>query len=117
MGLALVKPDGSNEMIDYPKGPRYRPKRGHILVRKLDRPFINGLHLPDNMSKSLVEGCVVTVGLPRVFDNGATVPIDVKVGDVVLYSEPAGLVIDLSDRTMHMLHEENVLAVKIESDE
>ena len=116
MGLALVKPNDS-EVLDYPKQPKYRPKRGHLIVRKLDRSVLqSGLELPGNMTKSLVEGRVVLVGLPRI-ENGTELPVDVKIGDVVLYSEPAGLVLDLSDRLLQLLHEENVLAIKAETAE
>lgn len=113
MGLALVQPDGN--ALDYPKSPRYRPKRGHIIARKLDRPVYAGnIQLPGDMKESLLECRVVLVGSPRIDEHGHEIPMDVNVGDVVVISERAGLVLDLSDRLMLLVHEENVLGVKLD---
>lgn len=113
MDLTLVGPNGV-DVVEYPKEPRYRPKRGSVIVRKIERERSpGGIHLPSQLEESLVEGTVVLVGEPRIHD-GVTLPMDVKVGDVILYSEPAGLVIDPFDRSLVMLHEENALAVRME---
>jgi chaperonin GroES len=111
--LALV--NGNGIEMDYPKAPRYLPKRGHILVRRREREAsASGLVLPGNMAKSLQEGEVVLVGAARYFDNGTMVPVDVAVGDIVLYSEPAALQIDPHDPDMVLLFEDNVLAKRIQ---
>jgi chaperonin GroES len=108
--------------MTYPKAPKYRPARGHVLVRRRERSVSDGgLHIvqaqadgKSNMAKSLREGEVVLVGEARYFDNGTMIPIDAKVGDVILYSEPAGLSLDVNDPEMLLVFEGNILATRME---
>lgn len=115
MGEALRLVNGrTGEVLDYPKEPRYAPKRGAILIRKRERDASpSGLVLPTNMERSLREGEVVMVGAERFFENGVKVPMDVKVGDVVLYQEQAALTLDPHDPSLAMIVEENMLAVRV----
>lgn len=119
-GRLKIVSDNGHE-ITYPKVPKYTPSRGHVLVRKRERGTSDGgIHIVDaapdartNMAKSLREGEVVLIGAPRYFDNGTFIPMDLNVGDIVLYSEPAGLQVDLNDPDMVLLFEQNCLCKRI----
>jgi chaperonin GroES len=71
-----------------------------------------GIVLPDTAKKKSQEGEVVAVGTGRLLDNGQRAPLQVKVGDTVLYSKYGGTEVTLSGVDYVILDEDSVLAVK-----
>ena len=65
-----------------------RPLEDRIVVKanEAETTTASGLVIPDTAKEKPQEGTVVAVG-PGRFDDGVRVPMDVKVGDVVLYSK------------------------------
>lgn len=93
---------------------RYRPRDSHVLLRKLERGrTTSGLYLPREIEKSLLEGVVVLVGPGRLKDEGGRIPVDLKIGDIVIFSEPAGLCLDPESPDIRLVMEDNVIAVKL----
>jgi len=70
-----------------------------------------GIVLPDTAKEKPQKGEVVAVGPGRLLDNGQRVPIDLKVGDQVLYSKYAGNEIKLDGEEYLILRESDVLDV------
>jgi len=68
-----------------------KPLEDRIVVKanEAETTTASGLVIPDTAKEKPQEGTVVAVG-PGRFDDGARVPMDVKVGDVVLYSKYGG---------------------------
>ena len=73
----------------------------------------SGLVIPDTAKEKPQEGEVLAVG-PGRFEDGNRVPLDVKVGDKVLYSKYGGTEIKVEGEDLLVLRESDVLA-KIES--
>jgi chaperonin GroES len=71
----------------------------------------SGIVLPDTAKEKPQEGEVVAVGSGRILDNGQRVPMDVKVGEKVLYSKYAGNEIKINDEEYLILREMDVLGV------
>jgi len=93
---------------------RYRPRDSHVLLKKLDRGrTTSGLYLPSAIEKSLHEGVVVLVGPGRLKDEGGRIPVDLKIGDIVIFSEPAGLCLDPESPDIRLVMEDNIIAVKL----
>ena len=69
-----------------------KPLEDRIVVQPLEAEQItaSGLVIPDTAKEKPQEGNVLAVGPGRFDDKGARVPVDVKVGDVVLYSKYGG---------------------------
>ena len=65
-----------------------KPLEDRIVVKTNDaeQKTASGLVIPDTAQEKPQEGTVVAVG-PGRFDDGVRVPMDIKVGDVVLYSK------------------------------
>ena len=57
-------------------------------------------------------GTVIAVGTGRVFDNGQRVPLEVKVGDKVIYAKYGGTEVKLDNEEYVILQERDILAVK-----
>jgi chaperonin GroES len=72
----------------------------------------SGIYLPDTAKEKPQEGEVVAVGPGRVTDDGKRIPMDLKVGDQVIYSKYGGSEIKIDDVEMMILRESDVLAKK-----
>lgn len=70
-----------------------------------------GLVLPDTVKEKPVEGVVVAAGLGKVLDNGTRQPMEVKVGDKVIYSKYSGTEVKLDGESYLVIGERDVLAV------
>ena len=71
-----------------------------------------GIYLPDTAKEKPQEGEVVAVGPGRMTDEGKRIAMDVKVGDLVIYSKYGGSEIKIDDVEMIILRESDVLAKK-----
>ena len=70
-----------------------------------------GIVLPDTAKEKPQEGKVVAVGKGRISDEGKTVPLEVKVGDKVLYGKYSGTEVNLDDKEFLIVKEEDILAI------
>ena len=89
-----------------------KPLEDRIVVMALEaeQTTASGLVIPDTAKEKPQEGTVVAVG-PGRFDNGVRIPIDVKVGDVVLYSKYGGTEVKYSNEEFLVLSARDVLAI------
>ena len=70
-----------------------------------------GLVLPDTVKEKPVEGEVVAVGQGKVLDNGTRQPMEVKVGDVVLYGKYAGTEVSVDDKKYLIMKQSDIFAI------
>jgi chaperonin GroES len=71
-----------------------------------------GIYLPDTAKEKPQEGEIVAVGPGKMTDEGKRIPMEVKVGDKVIYSKYGGSEIKIDDIEMIILRESDILAVK-----
>ena len=90
-----------------------KPLEDRIVVEPLEAEQVtaSGLVIPDTAKEKPQEGKVIAVGPGRVDDKGTRVPVDVKVGDVVLYSKYGGTEVKYSGQEYLVLSARDVLAV------
>ena len=69
-----------------------KPLEDRIVIRQVEaeQTTASGLVIPDTAKEKPQEGEVIAVGPGRVDDKGNRIPVDVKVGDVVIYSRYGG---------------------------
>ena len=72
-----------------------------------------GIYLPDTAKEKPQEGEVVAVGPGKMTDDGKRIPMDLKVGDKVIYSKYGGSEIKIDDVEMIILRESDILAKKV----
>jgi chaperonin GroES len=70
-----------------------------------------GIVLPDTAKEKPQEGTVVAIGPGRVLEDGTRVPLDVKVGDSVLYAKYAGTEYKIDNEEHLILKESDILAI------
>ncbi|MEC4817852.1 MAG: co-chaperone GroES [Scytonema sp. PMC 1069.18] len=86
-------------------------ERVFVKVSASEEKTAGGLYLPDTAKEKPQVGEVVAVGEGKLKDDGSRQPLDVKVGDKVLYSKYAGTDIKLGTDDYVLLSEKDILAV------
>jgi chaperonin GroES len=84
--------------------------RVFVKVSASEEKTAGGIYLPDNAKEKPQVGEVVAVGEGKYNDDGSRSPVDVKVGDKVLYSKYAGTDIKLGGDEYILLSEKDILA-------
>ena len=90
-----------------------KPLEDRIVVKALEAETTtaSGLVIPDTAKEKPQEGEVLAVGPGRVDDNGNRVPLDVSVGDKVIYSKYGGTEVKYAGEEYLILSARDVLAV------
>ena len=90
-----------------------KPLEDRIVIRQVEaeQTTASGLVIPDTAKEKPQEGDVIAVGPGRVDDNGNRIPVDVKVGDVVIYSRYGGTEVKYDGQEFQILSSRDVLAV------
>jgi chaperonin GroES len=90
-----------------------KPLEDKIVVQasEAEATTASGLVIPDTAKEKPQEGKVVAVGLGRIDDKGNRVPVDVAVGDVVIYSKYGGTEVKYNGEEYLILSARDVLAV------
>ena len=90
-----------------------KPLEDRIVIRQVEaeQTTASGLVIPDTAKEKPQEGEVIAVGPGRVDDNGNRIPVDVKLGDVVIYSRYGGTEVKYDGQEFQILSSRDVLAV------
>jgi chaperonin GroES len=93
---------------------KLKPLADRVVVRPIERETVSrgGIVLPDTAKEKPQEGKVVAVGEGRLSDDGKRLPMDVKVGDIVIYAKYGGTEIKINDEELVILRESDILAKK-----
>ncbi|WP_461481461.1 co-chaperone GroES [Porticoccus sp.] len=93
---------------------KIRPLHDRVVVRRKEEEekTAGGILLPGSAKEKPNQGEVVAVGIGRVLDNGEVRPVDVKVGDVVVFGKYAGSdTIEVDGQELVILSEGDIKAV------
>jgi chaperonin GroES len=90
-----------------------KPLEDRIVVQasEAETTTASGIVIPDTAKEKPQEGTVIAVGPGRFDDNGNRVPLDVKVGDTVIYSKYGGTEVKYSGEEYLVLSARDVLAI------
>ena len=91
--------------------PNVTPLHDRVLVRRLEEKETakGGIIIPDTAKEKPHEGAVMAVGTGKI-EKGKRVPLDVKVGDRILFGKYTGNDITIDDQEYLILREEEILA-------
>ena len=92
---------------------KVRPLHDRLLVRRLEpkETARGGIIIPDTAKEKPMEGKVLAVGNGRVLDSGKRLPVDVKVGDRILFGKYSGTEIKIDGEEVLIVREDEVLAI------
>ncbi|MDA8390135.1 MAG: co-chaperone GroES [Gammaproteobacteria bacterium] len=90
-----------------------RPLHDRVLVRRLEeeRKSAGGIVIPDTAKEKPIQGEIVAVGKGKILENGTVRPLDVKVGDKVLFGKYAGTEVKVGNEELLVMREEDVVAI------
>lgn len=89
-----------------------KPLGDRVLVKPLDKKdqiHPSGIIIPDSAKEKPQEGEIISVGKGKINDNGLLTPMDVKVGDKILYGKYSGTEIKLNGNEYLILHQDDIL--------
>jgi chaperonin GroES len=92
---------------------KVRPLHDRLVVRRVEEKETakGGIIIPDTAKEKPQEGEVLAVGNGKILENGTKVPLDVKVGDKILFGKYSGTDIKIDGDDVLILREDEVLAV------
>ncbi len=93
---------------------KIRPLHDRVVVRRQEEEetTAGGIVLPGSAKEKPNQGEVIAVGVGRILDNGDVRPVDVKVGDVVVFGKYAGSdTIEVEGEELVILSESDIKAV------
>ena len=92
---------------------KIRPLHNRIMVHRLEEgeQQLGEIIIPDTAKEKPQQGTVIAAGNGKVNDDGKRVPLDVKVGDRILFGKYAGQEITLDGQEYFIMTEDDVLAV------
>jgi chaperonin GroES len=94
---------------------KLEPLGDRLVVKPIAKEEVtkSGIVLPDTAKEKPQEGEVLAVGPGRMTDDGQRIPLDVKVGDIVIYAKYGGSEIKIDNEELIILREADVLAKKV----
>jgi len=92
---------------------KIRPLYDRIVVKRIEEQEqkVGGLYIPDSAKEKPQEGEVVAVGKGKRLEDGKVVPLDVQVGDRILFGKYSGSDIKLDDNEYLIMREDEVLGI------
>jgi chaperonin GroES len=93
---------------------KLQPLADRVLVKPVEKEekTKSGIYLPDTAKEKPQEGEVIAVGPGKLTDDGKRIPMDLKVGDRIIYAKYGGTEIKVDDEDLIILRESDILAKK-----
>lgn len=90
-----------------------RPLHDRVIVKRLDQTTVTagGLIIPDKAAEKPDQGEVIAVGNGRIMENGSIRPLDVQVGERVLFGKYSGQTVKVDGQELLVMKEEDIMAI------
>ena len=92
---------------------KFRPLHDRVLVRPLEGEdkTAGGIIIPDTAKEKPQQGEVIAVGKGKILENGEVRPLDVKVGDNILFGKYSGTEVKVDGEELLVMKEDDLFAV------
>ena len=90
-----------------------RPLHDRVLVRRVEEETVSagGIVLPGSATEKPNRGEVLAAGNGKILESGEVRPMDVKVGDTVLFGQYSGTAVKVEGEELLMMREEDIMGV------
>ena len=90
-----------------------RPLHDRVIIKRMEeeRTSPGGIVIPDSATEKPIRGKVVAVGKGKILESGDVRPLDVKVGDKVLFGKYSGTEVKVDGAELLVMREEDIMAV------
>ena len=90
-----------------------KPLYDRVVIKRTEEEKVSagGIVIPDSAAEKPVQGKVVAVGKGKILEDGQVRPLDVKVGDKILFGKYSGTEVKVDGDELVVMREEDVMAV------
>lgn len=92
---------------------KIRPLHDRVVIKRVENETktASGIVIPDNAAEKPDQGEVIAVGAGKKGDDGKLIPMDVKVGDKVLFGKYSGSTVKMDGVEYLVMREEDIMGV------
>ena len=92
---------------------KIRPLHDRVIIKRLEeeRTSPGGIVIPDSAAEKPVQGKVMAVGKGKILEDGTISPLDVKVGDKILFGKYSGTEVKIDGDELVVMREDDLMAV------
>ena len=92
---------------------KLRPLHDRVVIKRMEeeRTSPGGIVIPDSATEKPIKGEVIAVGNGKVNDAGEVRPLDLKVGDTVLFGKYSGTEVKVEGDDLLVMREDDIMAV------
>jgi chaperonin GroES len=92
---------------------KLRPLHDRVVIKRMEeeRTSPGGIVIPDSATEKPIKGEVLAVGNGKVSESGDVRPLDVKVGDTVLFGKYSGTEVKVDSEDLLVMREDDIMAV------
>ncbi|BAU50355.1 molecular chaperone GroES [Sulfurifustis variabilis] len=92
---------------------KIRPLHDRVIVRRLEeeRRSAGGIVIPDTAKEKPIQGEVIAVGNGKILEDGKVKPLDVKVGDKILFGKYSGTEVKIGSDEFLVMREEDIMGI------
>ncbi len=90
-----------------------RPLHDRVVIKRMEeeRTSAGGIVIPDSATEKPIRGKIVAIGKGKLLENGDIRPLDVKVGDNVLFGKYSGTEVKIEDEEYVIMREDDIMGI------
>ena len=92
---------------------KMRPLHDRVIIRRMEEETLSagGIVIPDSAAEKPIRGEVIAIGKGKLLENGDLRPVDLTVGDRVLFGKYSGTEVKVDGEDLLVMREDDVMAV------
>jgi chaperonin GroES len=92
---------------------KIRPLHDRVIVKRLEeeRTSPGGIVIPDSAAEKPMQGKIMAVGKGKILEDGTVRPLDIKVGDRILFGKYSGTEVKVDGEDLVVMREEDVIGI------
>ncbi|NNF51244.1 MAG: co-chaperone GroES [Gammaproteobacteria bacterium] len=92
---------------------KMRPLHDRVIIRRMEEETLSagGIVIPDSAAEKPIRGEVIAIGKGKLLENGDLRPVDLTVGDRVLFGKYSGTEVKIDGQELLVMREEDIMAV------
>jgi chaperonin GroES len=90
-----------------------RPLHDRVILKRMEEETTSsgGIVIPDSAAEKPIRGEIIATGTGKRLESGEVIPLDVKVGDTVLFGKYSGTEVKVDDTELLVMREEDIMGV------
>ena len=90
-----------------------RPLHDRVILKRMEEETTSsgGIVIPDSAAEKPIRGEIIATGTGKRLESGEIIPLDVKVGDTVLFGKYSGTEVKVDDTELLVMREEDIMGV------